>query len=100
MNKKTIEDVAWTGRRALVRCDFNVPLDDTLNITDDIRIRRTLPTIQYLCEQGAAVTLCSHLGRPKGKVVEDLRMDPIATRLSELLDIPVEKLDDRSWKKL
>jgi phosphoglycerate kinase len=94
MNKRTIRDVAWAGRRALVRCDFNVPLDDKGTITDDTRIRASIPTIQYLLDKGAAVVLCSHLGRPKGKVVESMRLTPVAVRLSELLGRPVLKLND------
>lgn len=94
MDKKTVKDTAWSGRRVLVRCDFNVPLDDDRNITDDIRIRAALPTIKYLREQGAAIVLCSHMGRPKGKVVEGLRLTPVASRLSELLGVAVKKLDD------
>jgi len=93
MDKKTIRDVDWSGKRALVRCDFNVPLDDNLHITDDIRIREAIPTIQYLIDQGAAVILCSHLGRPKGKVVDSMRLTPVAERLRELLNRPVTKLD-------
>lgn len=93
MKKKTIADISWSGKRALVRCDFNVPLDANLNITDDTRIRAALPTIQYLLEHGAIVILCSHLGRPKG-VTEGLRLNPVAKRLSELLGKPVKKLDD------
>jgi phosphoglycerate kinase len=93
MKKKTIVDVSWSGKRALVRCDFNVPLDANLNITDDTRIRAAIPTIKYLLEHGAAVVLCSHLGRPKG-VTEGLRLNPVAKRLSELLGKPVKKLDD------
>jgi len=94
VNKKTIKDVEWSGKRALVRCDFNVPLDDDQNITDDIRIREAVPTIRYLLDQGAAVVLCSHLGRPKGQVVDTMRLTPVAGRLSELLNKPVNKLDD------
>jgi len=94
MDKKTVRDIAWSGKRALVRCDFNVPLDDKLNITDDIRIREAVPTISYLIDHGAKVVLCSHLGRPKGKVVEDMRLTPVAARLSELLGKSVTKLDD------
>jgi len=93
MNKKTIRDVSWPGKRALVRCDFNVPLDANLQITDDTRIRAAVPTLQYLLEHGAAVILCSHLGRPKG-VQDNLRLNPVAVRLSELLGQPVIKLDD------
>jgi len=94
MDKKTIRNKRWSGKRALVRCDFNVPLDDKLNITDDIRIREAVPTIKYLMDHGAKVVLCSHLGRPKGKVVEEMRLTPVAARLSELLGKPVKKLDD------
>ncbi|MFP3895763.1 MAG: phosphoglycerate kinase [Anaerolineales bacterium] len=94
MNKKTIKDIDWTGKRAIVRCDFNVPLDEELEVTDDTRIRAALPTIQYLREHGAAISLCSHLGRPQGEVDESLRMDPVAERLSALLQAPVKKLDD------
>lgn len=94
MNKRTIRDVSWAGKRALVRCDFNVPLDDKGNITDDTRIRASIPTIQYLLDKGAAVILCSHLGRPKGKVVESMRLTPVAARLTELLGHPVLKLKD------
>jgi phosphoglycerate kinase len=85
MNKKTIRDVDWTGKRALVRVDFNVPLDKEQNITDDTRIRAALPTIRYLLNHGASVVLMSHLGRPKKQVVETLRLRPIAERLFELL---------------
>ncbi len=93
MKKKTIADISWSGKRALVRCDFNVPLDANLNITDDTRIRAAIPTIRYLLDHGAIVILCSHLGRPKG-VTESLRLNPVAKRLSELLGKPVKKLDD------
>lgn len=89
----TIKDVDLRGKRVLVRADFNVPLEDG-EIADDTRIRETLPTVEYLREQGAAVILCAHLGRPDGAEEDDLRLDPVATRLSELLEANVKKLDD------
>ena len=90
--KKTVRDIDVRGKRVFVRADFNVPLDHG-RITDDQRIRASLPTIQYLLDHGAMVILASHLGRPKGPD-DSLRMDPIAARLSELLHRPVKKLDD------
>jgi len=92
-NKKTIRDVDVRGKRVFVRVDFNVPLDDG-QITDDRRIREALPTIVKLRRQGARVILASHLGRPDGKVISGLRLDPVAVRLSELLGAPVRKLPD------
>src|SRR5262245_10856794 len=89
MTKQTIRDVDWSGKRALVRVDFNVPMEAG-RITDDTRIRAALPTIQYLLDHGAAVVLMSHLGRPKNKVVDALRLAPVAERLSELLGRPVK----------
>jgi phosphoglycerate kinase len=86
MNKLTIRDIDVSHKRVLVRADFNVPLGGNNGfITDDSRIRATLPTIKYLTERGAKVILCSHLGRPKGKVVENLRLTIVARRLSEIL---------------
>ena len=86
MNKMTVRDIEVSGKRVLVRVDFNVPLDEkTKEITDDSRIRATLPTIKYLIEQGARIILMSHLGRPKGKAVDDLRLGVVARRLSQLL---------------
>ncbi|MDF2924789.1 MAG: pgk [Paenibacillaceae bacterium] len=94
MNKKSIRDVAdLAGKRVFVRVDFNVPLENGA-ITDDTRIRETLPTIKYLIEQGAKVILASHMGRPKGEFVDSMRLTPAAIRLSELLGKPVAKADE------
>jgi phosphoglycerate kinase len=82
------------GKKVLVRVDFNVPLDNNGNITDDTRIRAALPTINELTGKGAKVILCSHMGRPKGQVKEELRLTPVAKRLSELLGQEVIKCDD------
>ena len=94
MNKKTIEDVQVTGKKVLVRCDFNVPLDADLNITNDNRIQAALPTIRYLMQHGARVILCSHLGRPKGEPDPKFSLKPVAARLSELLGVPVPLAED------
>lgn len=92
--KKTVKDIDLRGKRVLVRVDFNVPLTENGEVADDYRIREALPTIRYLMDVGAKSMLVSHLGRPKGKVVDSLRMDPVAKRLSELLGREVKKLDD------
>lgn len=81
--KKTIKDIDWTGKRAVMRCDFNVPLDGDV-ITDDIRIRAALPSIEYLLDNGAAVVLMSHLGRPKGEPKPEFSLAPVAKRIKEL----------------
>ena len=81
--KKTIKDIDWAGKTAVVRCDFNVPLDGDV-ITDDIRIRAALPSIEYLLENGAALVLMSHLGRPKGEPKPEFSLAPVAKRLAEL----------------
>ncbi|GFE69881.1 phosphoglycerate kinase [Chroococcus sp. FPU101] len=97
MPKKSVANLSeadLAGKRVLVRVDFNVPLDEQGQITDDTRIRAALPTIQELSNKGAKVILCSHFGRPKGKVVESMRLTPVAARLSELLGQEVVKCDD------
>ncbi|MCX6720176.1 MAG: phosphoglycerate kinase [Candidatus Staskawiczbacteria bacterium] len=91
---KTLKDVSVINKRVLVRCDFNVPLDEKGNILDDYRIQKTLTTIKYLIENKARVILMSHLGEPGGKVVEDLKMDKVAEKLAEYLGFPIEKEDD------
>lgn len=91
MNKKTIRDIDVRGKKVLVRVDFNVPRDEIGNITDDTRIKGALPTIKHLIEQGAKIILTSHLGRPKGKVVEELRLNKVAERLSQFLGQEVYK---------
>jgi phosphoglycerate kinase len=94
MNKKTIRDISVARKRALVRVDFNVPLDAEQHITDDTRIRASLPTIQYLLDHGVAVILMSHLGRPKGEANKKYSLAPAAQRLSELLGRPVQMAAD------
>ena len=93
LNKKSIRDISPKGKRILVRCDFNVPLDGS-TITDDKRITEALPTVRYLMEQGGRVILCSHLGRPKGQVNLKYSLAPVAARLSELLGCPVPLSSD------
>ena len=94
MNKKTIEDIDVKDKKVLVRCDFNVPLDENKNITSDNRIVAALPTIKYLMEHGAKVILCSHLGRPKGKINPEFSLKPVAKRLTELLGKEVKLASD------
>ena len=90
MAKKTVEDIDVVGKRVLVRVDFNVPQNKDGTISDDTRIRACLPTIKYLIQRQSRIILCSHLGRPDGKVKEELRLTPVAKRLSELLGMPVK----------
>lgn len=99
MNKKTITDIDVNGKKVLVRVDFNVPLsskdpNDDITVTDDMRIRAALPTLNHLLDNGAALILCSHLGRPKSPADKQFAMDPVAGRLSELLGRPVSKMDE------
>ena len=95
MPKKTVEDIEVKGKKVLLRVDFNVPLNITTGaISDDSRIRASLPTIKYLIDHKAKVILCSHLGRPEGKVVKELQMAPIAQRLSQLMCLPVSIASD------
>ncbi|MBQ3054122.1 MAG: phosphoglycerate kinase [Clostridia bacterium] len=94
LNKKTVEDIAVSGKKVLVRCDFNVPLDGEGNITDENRIVGALPTIKYLSENGAKVILCSHMGRPKGEFNMKYSLAPVAKRLSEKLGKEVKLAKD------
>ncbi|MEK3857053.1 phosphoglycerate kinase [Cytobacillus sp. FSL H8-0458] len=93
MNKKSVKDVELKGKRVFCRVDFNVPMKEG-QVTDETRIKAALPTIEYLMNQGAKVILASHLGRPKGSFVEELRLTPVAKRLSELLGKEVKKADE------
>jgi phosphoglycerate kinase len=92
--KKSVRDIDVKGKRALVRVDFNVPFDRNGGIADDSRIRAAMPTIDYLLDNGASVILATHLGRPDGKVVESMRITPLAQRLSELMGKPVKTTTD------
>lgn len=91
---KYLKDFNLNGKRVLVRCDFNVPLDKKGNISDDFKIKKTLPTIKYLIGQKAKVILMSHLGEPEGKIVPELKLDKIAEKLAEDLDCSITKEDD------
>jgi len=90
MNKKSLKDIHLKGKKVFCRVDLNVPMEDGV-VTDDTRVRAVLPTVNYLVEQGAKIILASHFGRPKGEVVEELRLDPVAKKLSELLHKNVVK---------
>lgn len=94
MPKMSIADLDLKGKRVLIRVDFNVPLNEKREVTDDTRIRATLPTIRHAMKQGAKVLLISHLGRPKGKVVPAMSLGPVAARLSQLLGAPVRMAPD------
>ena len=94
MNKKTVRDIDLKNKKVLVRCDFNVPLDENFNITDNRRIVGALPTIKYLLENNCKVILCSHLGRPKGQVKKEFSLAPVAKELSKLLGREVKLAED------
>ena len=94
MSKKTVKDIDLKGKKVLVRCDFNVPMDENQNITDNRRIVAALPTIKYLIEQGCKIVLCSHLGRPKGEVKKEFSLSPVAKELSKLLGKEVIMAND------
>ncbi len=93
-SKKTVEDIEVRNKKVLVRVDYNVPLDSEMNITDDTRIKLSLPTINYLLEKNSKIILMSHLGRPKGAVEDKFRLDPAAKRLGELTGKKVRKFDE------
>ena len=94
MNKKTVKDIDLKDKKVLVRCDFNVPMDENQNITDNRRIVSALPTIKYLLEQNCKVVLCSHLGRPKGEFKPEYSLKPVAKELSTLLGKEVVMAND------
>ena len=94
MNKKTIEDIDLKNKKVLVRCDFNVPMDEEKNITDNTRIVAALPTIKYLLENNCAIILCSHLGRPKGEFKQEFSLKPVARELSKLLNKEIIMAND------
>jgi len=94
MRKRTVKEIEVTNKRVFLRVDFNVPMDQRGNITDDSRIKACLPTIKYLLENSAKLIICSHLGRPDGKIVEELRLAPVADRLSKMLGRPVTALTE------
>ena len=91
---KYLKDFNFFGKRVLVRCDFNVPMDANGNISEDFKIKGALPTIKYLMEQKAQIILMSHLGEPGGKVAPELRLDKVAEKLAEYLNVSIEKEDD------
>jgi len=97
---RTLRDFDFKGKRVLVRCDFNVPLDENGNVLDDFRIKQTIPTIEYLIEKGGKLLLMSHLDDPGGKVVEELRLTPIQDKLMEYLNLSVTKAPDCCGKEV
>ena len=94
MAKKTVADINVEGKKVLMRCDFNVPMDDNCNITNDGRITKALPTIKHILDNGGSLILMSHLGRPKGKVDKKFSLAPVAKRLGELLGLDVVLAND------
>ncbi len=94
ISKKTVKDIDLSNKKVIMRADFNVPLNDDLEITDDTRIRAALPTIKHILRENASLILMSHLGRPKGVIQDNLRLNPVAERLSELLNLEVKKVED------
>ena len=95
LSKKSVRDIDVAGKAVLTRVDYNVPFEPgTRKISDDGRIRASLPTLRYLRDRGCKIILCSHLGRPKGRVDEGLRMAPVTERLSQLLEAPVRQADE------
>lgn len=94
MNKKSIKDINVNGKKVFIRVDYNVPMDEELNITNDTRIRATLPTLKYLLEQNAALVIACHLGRPKGERVAKFSVQPVAKRLAELIGKEVKFASD------
>ena len=94
MNKKTVKDIDLKGKKVFVRCDFNVPMDENQNITDNTRIKAALPTIKYLLENNCAIILCSHLGRPKGEFKPEFSLEPVSKELSKLLGKDVIMAND------
>ena len=94
MNKKTVRDIDLKGKKVFVRCDFNVPMDENQNITDNTRIVAALPTIKYLLEQNCKIILASHLGRPKGEFKPEYSLKPVAKELSKLLNKEVIMAND------
>ena len=97
---RSIQDFNVQGKRVLLRCSFNVPLDEKTNILDDFRIKRAIPTIEYLSKNRAKIVLISHLGRPQGKLVKKLSLAPVQKRLMEYLDFRVDKVSDCIGKKI
>ena len=97
---KTLKEIELAGKRVLVRVDFNVPMDDQGNITDDLRINAALPTLRYLIAAKARVIICTHMGRPKGQRVDNFSLAPVAQRTAAMLGQPVPLVMDCSAKNL